>query len=94
MGKEKKMELTKSELTSLLIKYVNEYLDPENNQIKNDSMLSEYEGFNSMFVVEFIMYIEEVTNLTVPDDMYVMDRFYSIDRIVESVEQIQTAHIA
>lgn len=80
------MENKMEEYKKLLLEYANELLDMDHKSIKEDTDLMEYEGFNSMFVIELIMRIEEITGLTIPDEMYALDRYKSVQSILEQIE--------
>jgi len=79
---------SENELENLLVKYVNKKLDEESKQINVDSSLIEYEGFDSLFIVESTVYIEDLLGITLPDKLYELENYTSVRTMVDSISEL------
>ena len=60
-----------------------EKLNCEGEELTVDTDLTLYEGYNSMLIVELILYIEENLNIEIPDEFFGLENYKSIGSILD-----------
>lgn len=72
-----------------LREFICEKLNCRDDELTNDTDLKDYDGYNSIFVVEFIMFIEESFDIEIPDDYYGLDNYKTIGTIVNLIDHVK-----
>lgn len=65
-----------------------EKLNCEENELSRDTDLTLYEGYNSMLVVELILFIEENLHIEIPDEYFGLENYNTIDNIISIFNNI------
>lgn len=68
----------------LLKEFFNEKLKVENLEL--DTPLRDYGDFDSLLVVELILFLEESLNIEIPEEFYGMENFETVAKIINLVE--------
>jgi len=77
--------MNKEEISSKVYEFMSEKL--EENQFEYDQDLNEFVAFDSMLLVELILFLEETFDIVIPEDDYDLDNFSSIVKIVGMIEK-------
>ncbi|MBW7475083.1 acyl carrier protein [Paenibacillus oenotherae] len=77
------------ELYPLILRGLQEVLEIDDN-IPADEDLLNY-GFNSIRMVEFVLYLEEKANIMIEDDLLLYDNFQNIEAIMTLIRNEQEA---
>lgn len=78
--------MEKKQIYEIIKRFITEKL--ENDGIENDTPLDNLEEFDSLFVVELILFAESELNIVIPEDYYGMENFETIDAIVAMLVKI------
>jgi acyl carrier protein len=58
--------------------------------LETDTPLRDYGEFDSLLVVELILFLEEALNIEIPEEYYGMENFETIAKIINTVEHSES----
>ncbi|MDF2672546.1 MAG: hypothetical protein K0R09_811 [Clostridiales bacterium] len=73
----------------LLSTFFSEKLKCEKSELTEDTDLTLFEGYNSMLVVELILYIEENIHIEIPDEYFGLENYGTIGSIINVLNKIK-----
>ena len=73
----------------LLSTFFSEKLKCEKSELTEDTDLTLFEGYNSMLVVELILYIEENMHIEIPDEYFGLENYSTIGSIINVFNKIK-----
>lgn len=83
--------MTKSKQYDLIHTFFSEKLNCTADELSKDTDLTLFEGYNSMLVVELILFIEENLNFQIPDDYFGLENYKSIGSVLDILNNNITA---
>ncbi len=75
--------MQKDEQFEMLLTFFCEKLNCEKGELSPGTDLTLYDGYNSMLVVELILFIEENLQMEIPDEYYGLENYQTIGKIID-----------
>lgn len=69
-------------------KIISEKLSLEETEIEPDTDLFSLEEFDSLFIVELIIYLESELGLTIPEEYYALENYKTLRKINDTINTI------
>ena len=75
--------MNEKQVLDLLAEFVREKLGVE---FSEDMTFNDLEGFNSMLIVELILYLEENLQIEIPEEYYTIDNYTNVSSILNVIQ--------
>lgn len=71
-----------------LFTFLSEKLNCEEKELSEGTDLTLFEGYNSMMVVELILFIEESMHIEIPDEYFGLENYKTIGNLINIIDNV------